>query len=152
RMLDGNNAQQRAGILQSALDVSKINEELELYGNFSANAHGGLSENADFTGDAEAVRIPVAATAPSFVNQGDILQAAGAAMRPRSDTFTICCYGDASSGSGTEAQVWCEAVVQRTTTPCFPDMTNPLEVDSSRPGFGRKYKIVSFRWLSRDEI
>ena len=54
------------------------------------------------------------------------------------------------------ARAWCEAIVQR--TPDFIDPQDPAETRledlASGPNqqFGRRFKIVGFRWLSPDEI
>jgi hypothetical protein len=52
-----------------------------------------------------------------------------------------------------QARAWCEAVVQRTPEPVYPDHSglNP-ELDDNRVDFGRRFRIVSFRWLSRGEV
>jgi hypothetical protein len=76
-------------------------------------------------------------------------------MSVRSDTFTIRAYGESWSNAGDEvlAKVWCEAVIQR-----FPDpaVTTPQAymADLVDPGseFGRKFRVISFRWLNSDEI
>ena len=61
----------------------------------------------------------------------------------RSDTFTIRSYGDSVNPvTGDVIRSWCEAVVQRTTEP----------LDTAAPADGRVFKVVSFRWLSDDEV
>jgi hypothetical protein len=74
----------------------------------------------------------------------------------RSDTFLIRSYGEARSGTET-ARAWCEAVVQR--TPDFVDPATPraaaaadLPADSASARFGRRFKILSFRWLAPSEV
>ena len=83
--------------------------------------------------------------------QSDVLQALGAAMTVRSDTFVIRTYGDAVDRNGKQrAKVWCEAVVQRVPTPVISDTGNFwLPLDEK---LGRKLKLISFRWLSPDEV
>jgi hypothetical protein len=91
------------------------------------------------------------------VSQGDLMSMVGANFTVRSDTFTIRAYGEASDSSGKEvtARAWCEAVVQR-----LPDWIDPADapeaaLNSVRPinlRFGRRFEIVSFRWLSPSEI
>jgi hypothetical protein len=59
----------------------------------------------------------------------------------RSDTFRIRAYGSAvnpADESRVEAVAWCEAVVQRTY--------------GEIPGFGRRFVVVSFRWLGPDDL
>ena len=92
---------------------------------------------------------------PGYLLQGDVLSALGAHLAARSDTFTIRTYGDvANPATGDiEGRAWCEAVVQR--TPDYVDSTPAA--DKPAPGspaesFGRRYQIVSFRWLNADDI
>jgi hypothetical protein len=103
-----------------------------------------------------------ATNAPGFLTQGDILTGLGSHITVRSDTFTIRAYGEARdvSGNNVTARAWCEAVVQR-----VPDYVDPNEsatvaqtpIDPGAAGtanqvFGRRYQIVGFRWLSKDEV
>ena len=86
---------------------------------------------------------------------GALLTAFGSQISVRGDTFVIRAYGDHRNVSGNIlAKSWCEAVVQR--TPEYidsidaPDSTKTLANTNSL--FGRKFNIVSFRWLSPNEI
>lgn len=104
--------------------------------------------------------------ASAILSQGDLLSAIGASITVRSDTFVIRSYGDARDASGrVTARVWCEAVVQR--IPSFIDPADaPEKVQAAVLGsdrsqqalnpvnrrFGRRFEIVSFRWLPADEI
>ena len=103
--------------------------------------------------------------ASAILSQGDLLSAIGASITVRSDTFVIRSYGDARQAGKVTARVWCEAVVQR--LPSFVDAVDaPEKVQAAvlAPGravtdlalvnrrFGRRFEIVSFRWLSADEI
>lgn len=95
----------------------------------------------------------------AWLMQGDILQAVGSALQARSDTFVIRSYGEVLNPVDDTKKVagaWCEAVVQRTVD-YVDDSANsatdaPAVLSSINQSFGRKYKIVSFRWLSADEI
>eukprot|EP00903_Cladosiphon_okamuranus_P004148 g4146.t1 len=94
---------------------------------------------------------------PGWARQADILRPLAPIMSPRDDTFVIRAYGDArNSNSGDiTAKVWCEAVVQRRA-----DYVDPLDSATEHSDlqsemnrkFGRRFQIVSFRWLSPDEI
>ena len=93
--------------------------------------------------------------AAGFLSQGALLTAFGSQITVRGDTFLIRTYGDSRDAAGNlQAKAWCEAVVQR--TPEFVDPTNPPEASASlsevNTAFGRKFNIVSFRWLSSNEI
>ena len=76
---------------------------------------------------------------------------------PRSDTFIVRTYGEAVNPATnvTEGRAWCEAVVQR--LPEYFDATQPPETAPSALNklntlYGRRFKVVSFRWLTRSDI
>ncbi|NWK57128.1 hypothetical protein HW115_16015 [Verrucomicrobiaceae bacterium N1E253] len=99
--------------------------------------------------------ISEAAGASGYLMQGDILQKVGAALSARSDTFVVRAYGDSVDARGQVlARAWCEAVVQRTVEPIHPDQDsaglNPVKGDSR--DLGRRFKVISFRWLTSDEV
>lgn len=100
---------------------------------------------------------------PGWITQADVLQVIGPSIAARSDTFRIRSYGEALSPDGKTvlAKAWCEAIVQR--MPDYVDAFNPASDRLTGPTdsasltainklFGRKIEIVSFRWLSQDEI
>ncbi|HEY9248310.1 MAG TPA: hypothetical protein VIO38_04230, partial [Rariglobus sp.] len=74
-------------------------------------------------------------------------------LSARSDTFRIRAYGAAVNPitARIEGEAWLEAVVQR-----FPELVTPStragELLKTTDPFGRRFKVVSFRWLSKDEI
>lgn len=94
---------------------------------------------------------------PGWLTQADVLQVVGPSIAARSDTFKIRSYGEALDATGTIviAKAWCEASVQR-----VPEFTDGEDKAYERAGqlgplntfFGRTFKLVSFRWLSSDEI
>jgi hypothetical protein len=93
---------------------------------------------------------------PGWLTQADVLQVIGSSISPRSDTFRIRSYGEALDPAGNPiAKAYCEAVVQR--TPDYIDPTNnptvrgPALTPLNRL-YGRQFKIVSFRWLTAQEI
>lgn len=93
---------------------------------------------------------------PGWLTQADVLQVIGPSISVRSDTFKIRAYGEALDGTGkVAAKAWCEAVVQR--TPDYVDQQDLVSdrdtaLESVNQTFGRRFKLVSFRWLSSDEI
>jgi type II secretory pathway pseudopilin PulG len=93
---------------------------------------------------------------PGYITQGDILQVIGSGLVARSDTFTVRSYGESKDVNGKVlARAWCEAVVQRTPEPVVPDDItgmNPKDPQENQTDFGRRFRIVSFRWLSADEV
>ena len=80
----------------------------------------------------------------------------GSGLVARSDTFTVRSYGESKDVNGKVlARAWCEAVVQRTPEPVVPDDItgmNPKDPQENQTDFGRRFRIVSFRWLSADEV
>jgi hypothetical protein len=92
---------------------------------------------------------------PGYLTQGDLVQLVGSALRPRSDTFLVRAYGESLDSEGkVQARAWCEAIVQRTPEPVNPDESglNPILNVKGAIDFGRQFQMVSFRWLSEDEI
>jgi len=95
---------------------------------------------------------------PGWITQADLLQVIGPSLSARSDTFRIRAYGetlDADTGNPI-AKAWCEAVVQR-----LPEYLDPSDAPTARgtgiaspinQKFGRRFQVVSFRWLSPHEI
>lgn len=96
---------------------------------------------------------------PGFVSQADLLAMIGPALTARGDTFIIRSYGESKNPltGEVEGEAWLEAVVQRTADYIdgnIPADTAPSDLpasaDSSR--FGRRFEIISIRFLSSDEI
>ncbi len=87
----------------------------------------------------------------NFLTSADILTALAPILTVRSDTFLIRAYGDAANPvtGELEGRAWCEALVQR-----VPSLVDPSDqVQHTRPnGFGRRFKIVKFSWLSSSNI
>lgn len=113
---------------------------------------------------------------PGTIRQGDILASIGSTLSARSDTFIIRAYGESSSQKDSDsglARIWCEAVVQRTPellqdsgkllkvrNPNYPG-SDPAGTDAYIDNdaiseiskrLGRRYKVVSFRWINPGEI
>ena len=95
--------------------------------------------------------------APGYLTQADLLGVLGNAATARSDTFTIRGYGEARDPAGRSiANATCEAVVQR--YPEWVDAADPVEAlpasltSASNQIFGRRFVIISFRWLAPGEI
>ena len=87
--------------------------------------------------------------------QGDVLQSLAPVLQVRSDYFKIRTCGETLDAAGNVvARAWCEAVVQR--SPQFIDSSDTAEktytsINTLNKTFGRRYDIVSFRWLNDSE-
>jgi Tfp pilus assembly protein PilX len=121
----------------------------------------------------------VGATASSYLLQSDVLQQIGAALTCRSDTFRLRTYGETLNpvSGKVDGRAWCEAVVQR--LPDFVDAKDPAlkaadpaltastlspadqilgnatglaALNTTNRQFGRRFVIVSFRWLSPSDL
>jgi hypothetical protein len=104
-----------------------------------------------------------AAGAPGWLGQGDLLQALSPGLSARSDTFIIRTYGDvrnpATGSTQPEARAWLEALVQRLPDYIVPKSgatgNTPEEIPtagSDNEKYGRRFQVISFRWLSSTEI
>ncbi|MEN8663044.1 MAG: hypothetical protein ABF330_11195, partial [Lentimonas sp.] len=98
--------------------------------------------------------------APNSLSQADVLTKIGPSIAVRGDTFVIRSYGDSRNHITGEviSEAWCEAVVQRVAEPVGWDgsedqliQTQALD-DIAQADFGRRFKLVSFRWLSQAEV
>jgi hypothetical protein len=100
----------------------------------------------------------VAEFSSQFLTQGDIMTALAPVLFPRSDTFVIRTYGEAVNPAtgATEGRAWAEATVQRTTEYFDPaDDATLAPADLTREAnktYGRRFKVVSFRWLTRADL
>ena len=98
---------------------------------------------------------------PSWIRQADILTPLAPILTVRDDTFTIRAYGDARDKEDSDtilATAWCEATVQRQSDYLDTADSNEIAPYSSditsetNNRYGRRYEIVSFRWLNKEEI
>jgi hypothetical protein len=93
---------------------------------------------------------------PGWIRQADILRPIAPVLTVRDDTFTIRAYGDALDKNGkVEARAWCEAVVKRTRN--FADSQDAADLidaptQTVNTIFGRRYEVISFRWLNANEV
>ena len=104
----------------------------------SGKASGGpfTSANAFGTSPLLSENLPATITPEDFIN------AVGGILTVRSDTFRIRAYGEALNpfdDTVVEAAAYCEAIVQRTP-------------EAAPNGMGRKFVVLNFRWIGRDDI
>jgi hypothetical protein len=148
RQLSSNTEMAKSGALQSAIDESSVNDNVAKTG----EKVSGVGKGFNF---AEAADGNSAAGSPGWLIQGDILTPLGPSMFVRGDTFTIRSYGDARDAQDNIiARAYCEAVVQR--LPDYLDASDEREISlpasSVNKKFGRKFKILQFRWISPEEF
>jgi hypothetical protein len=97
------------------------------------------------------------AYAPKYLTQADLLSFLGPSLSARSDTFKIRSYGETVNPNGeVEGRAWLEAVIQRIpeyVDPRDEAITEPRNLSSAiNQRFGRRYEVVSIRWLDASEI
>jgi len=163
------------GVIQAAIEAAGLNAELSGLGEdfateYTASDMSIFVRNPDAGSDYSATNIA------HDLTQAKVLLPIAPKLRPRSDTFTIRSYGESASGE----EAYCEVVVQRLPDYCdtanepwdesktvgsasspesFP-RESPEEIFASGSSnltelnskLGRKFTIVSFRWLNKDEI
>jgi hypothetical protein len=142
----GNGELAQAGALQAALERAGINDATRdrAFRVVRDAAHANPTAAEGNTADG----------APGVISQAELLTPIAPILTARGDTFRIRAYGEAGPPGGAMIRVWCEAVVQR--VPEFVDPTTdepwvrPANPVNQR--FGRRYEIVSFRWLSAAEL
>jgi hypothetical protein len=160
RRLSGTAEEMESGVIQAAIDQTKINEVVEADGIKLRNGGGGGS-GVDISQYKYLNKVAAAGNsaqgAPGSLTQGHVMNALGNAVTVRSDTFTVRAYGESVNAKGKVlARAWCEAVVQR--TPDYLDSADLNEVktadltSSINSKFGRRLRIVSFHWLGRADV
>ncbi|MEM9081009.1 MAG: hypothetical protein AAGC74_09995 [Verrucomicrobiota bacterium] len=154
------------GCLQAALDDddgegiggNSLNEDV--LGSVGISLRGNL-ENTTAYENPEAAKGFTLEGTPGHLLQGDLLNSIAPYISVRSYTFKVRAYGSSTDKNGRVlAEAWCEAVVQRSLD--YVDATNRPEefldgdgnfqlTDTNR-NFGRKFRVVSFRWLPNSEV
>jgi hypothetical protein len=155
-----------SGAIQQAIDRTDINANLNKSSGLTRATAARESEYPDNgvmpEGDSSGLSPYMAA--PGWLSQADVLQAIAPALASRSDTFIIRAYGElvdpvnspaAPAEPQVKARAWCEAVVQRLPG-YMDDSQRPslrgASLNSENQTFGRRFRIVSFRWLSPNDI
>lgn len=158
RQIGANSNLTRMGALQAALETSQVNNavfatqvpitaanvsDVNLYRNRTVEANVGNPAEG----------------APGWITQGDLMRIIEPLATVRSDTFVIRVCGEAlNANGGVSARAYAEAVVQR-----MPEYVNPIDRPSVNvytaanasplnKAFGRRLQVVSFRWLSQQEV
>jgi hypothetical protein len=139
----------RHGALQAAIEAAGLNGDLDKGSRALGAVPGAVFPEAGIGSRTTGI--------PGHISQADLLTPLGPVLQARSDTFTIRAYGSSTDAGGRiQAEAWCEAVVQR--LPDYIDPTDRPEIreaelrSSINKTFGRKFRIVGFRWLNAGEI
>lgn len=161
--LPKNDATHYMGALQAAIEESGINSAVQSGAggttfNYSSSAFADSMPSDKFPGTRHTTTGIYA-----DITQADLLMPLAPRLAARSDTFRIRAYGEVKSVDGSEvvAQSVCEAVLQR--LPEYVDtVTDPSNNEAWDAGdatinainqqFGRRFKVVQFRWLNQSEI
>ena len=96
--------------------------------------------------------------APGFITQADLLAPISSLLSVRSDTYRLRAFGNLVSSdddAGREKGAYCELIVQR--LPEYVDRTNMAEdrgseLSSINQTFGRRFKIIRFRWMRESQL
>lgn len=150
-----------AGAIQTALNnlgedpMEELRDPVNSLSDDTMDPSDPLLDGADYVFE-EAAEGSSAHGVPGWIRQADILRPIAPVLSARDDTFTIRAYGEHVDESGeVTARAWCEAVVKRTRDFCdeldSPDLIDPPASDISKE-FGRRYQMISFRWLNSEEI
>lgn len=99
----------------------------------------------------------IAEFSSQFLTQADLMNLLAPLLFVRSDTFVVRAYGEAVNPATqhTEGRAWCEANVQRLPDyfdPSQPSETPVADLNLLNRYNGRRFKVVSFRWLSRRDL
>jgi hypothetical protein len=156
------NPDAHAGVLQSAIDTMGLNNALgttgtDMWLNPATDYPGTASRGGPMYFGLSTANTSGRKTsgASAEITQADILSRIGSVLQVRSDTFTVRSYGSLGPSGTSSARAWCEVVVQR--APNYVDPVNsagdlPSSLNVINQKFGRRFRIISFRWLGEEEI
>ena len=105
---------------------------------------------------------------PGYLIQSDLLECLAPAMTVRGDSFTVRAYGESSSRGVIHAKAYLEARVMRSASYLRDDQNAPTDralainkqtgtlekgnLSMLNERYGRRFQIISTRWLSGSEI
>ncbi|MEI6606160.1 MAG: pilus assembly PilX N-terminal domain-containing protein [Verrucomicrobiota bacterium] len=161
RQVGTNGPLTQRGALEAAIENSAINKNFFLNNETDIELSDISDTNTYKYNSPNVVTGNPAAGAPGWISQGDLLRILEPAATVRGDTFVIRVCGEAWDSNGKEtARAYAEAVVQR-----VPEYVDPVDRPSlnaytsttttaakANKTFGRRFNVVSFRWLSTHEI
>jgi hypothetical protein len=143
----------RCGAVQAALDDPSVPIN-EAYGSGNRAVHTSTAARFAFPKAEEGA---LSSGIPGVVKQADILTPIAPVLSARSDSFIIRAYGETTDANGKVlARAWCEAVVERQRdyfdTSELPETRAAALNSNVNKLFGRRYEVLSFRWLHPEEI
>lgn len=157
------------GALQAAIEACGINAAVQAGAGGTAPLYTG-SIASFFPNPLPVGNRKTTTGIPGDITQADLLLPLAPRLSARSDTFRIRAYGEVRSKDGTRiiSQAACEAVIQRvpeymdqatdpTQNQPWSEATNPYnpavsKLNATNQKFGRRLKIVQFRWLIPNEL
>ncbi len=158
RRLGTASALTRVGALQAAIDKTSpdINAAMKIGAPISVSGGNPVVYPANMQ-DAQGNPWNSAIGIPGYLMQQDLVQAFSPVMTARSDTFTVRTYGEVRNQitGVVEGSAYGEAVVQRLPEyfdPSQPPETALAAANGINSNFGRRFRVVSFRWLNENEI
>jgi Tfp pilus assembly protein PilX len=145
-----------------------------LFAGLDAEGNAGSARSLLEAAIADAgINADIAEFSSQWLTQADVMTALAPILFPRSDTFLVRAYGEAvnPATAAVEGRAWCEALVQRlpeyfdpsdapeTPVAAFDVPQDPNDVTSVPTTahqfnklYGRRFKVVSFRWLTRSDL
>ena len=151
-----------AGTLQAALNEATHNASNNPLAAVQALSTAALAAPASVAGSTPEYAFSAAAAGysgyglPGWTRQADLLRPLAPILTVRDDTFTIRGYGDARDAQGhIVAHAVCEAVVRRTRDFSDPADSPDILTPPTRPtnkSYGRRFQLISFRWLAPSEV
>jgi hypothetical protein len=147
-----------SGAIQTALNALTDNASLNPFGDLQGESNPSV---ANPLGDPEYAFSQAAVGhssygLPGWTRQADVLRPLAPVLSARDDTFTIRAYGESVDANGTPvARAWCEATVSRTKD--FVDDSEKADItgqpqNATNKTFGRRFEMISFRWLNAEEV
>ncbi|WP_309383222.1 hypothetical protein [Cerasicoccus frondis] len=138
------------GAIQAAIDSLDVNDAF-LYEKAYADAKGYFND--------EYLTAYTGVGLPQYLTQADVLTPLAPYLSARSDTFVIRSYGNVKNAltNSIESEAVIEAVVRRIPEFVDGDSDSPETpltqlTSESNKQFGRRFEIVSARWLSKGDI
>jgi hypothetical protein len=155
RDLQGSQEEQQLGRIDAAIEKSNLNSSpTTLYEDRYSQKNDPRPSARMFK---DSMVKDSQAGLPGYFKQQDILRPLSPIMATRGDTFTIRSYGetiDPITGN-VSGKAWCETIIQRVPEYINDVLNSPWDVpnaDSANEIYGRKLKVVSFRWLKAEDV